>query len=141
MKTVTIFFFSSTTLYEFRIAQLFLSIVSSLAPSVSSSSLPSFSGHFSCRLPILILAFLSVLLRTVSIYIQNCHDQDNDKRQQKEFKYDAFFTRYLSCGGSGSCILRQSDFEGGRQFGLGKPYAWPVPIKTHTNLARMLHSV
>jgi hypothetical protein len=28
------FFFSSTTLYEFWLAQLFLSIVSSLAPSV-----------------------------------------------------------------------------------------------------------
>jgi hypothetical protein len=38
------FFFSSTTLYEFWLAQLFLSIVSSLAPSVSSSSLPSFSS-------------------------------------------------------------------------------------------------
>jgi hypothetical protein len=63
------FFFSSTTLYEFWLAQLFPSIVSSLAPSVSSSSLPSFSGHFSRHLPILILAFLSVLLRTVSIYI------------------------------------------------------------------------
>jgi hypothetical protein len=59
------FFFSSTTLYEFWLAQLFLSIVSSLAPSVSSSSLPSFSGHFSRRLPILFLAFLSVLLSTV----------------------------------------------------------------------------
>jgi hypothetical protein len=45
------FFFSSTTLYEFWLAELFLSIVSSLAPSVSSSSLPSFSGHFSRRLP------------------------------------------------------------------------------------------
>jgi hypothetical protein len=59
------FFFSSTTLYEFWLAQLFLSIISSLAPSVSSSSLPSFSGNFSRRLSILILAFLSVLLRTV----------------------------------------------------------------------------
>jgi hypothetical protein len=63
------FFFSSTTLYEFWLAKLFLSIVSSLAPSVSSSSLPSFSGHFSRRLPILILAFLSVLLHAVSIYM------------------------------------------------------------------------
>jgi hypothetical protein len=63
--SVYFFFFSSTTLYEFWLAQLFSSIVSSLAPSVSSSSLPSFSGHFSRRLPILILAFLSVLLRTV----------------------------------------------------------------------------
>jgi hypothetical protein len=63
------FFFSSTTLYEFWLAQLFLSIVFSLVPSVSSSSLPSFSGHFSRRLPILILAFLSVLLRTISIHI------------------------------------------------------------------------
>jgi hypothetical protein len=35
------FFFSSTTLYEFWLAELFLSLVSSLAPSVSSSSLPS----------------------------------------------------------------------------------------------------
>jgi hypothetical protein len=63
------FFFSSSTLYEFWLAQLFLSIVSSLASSVSSSSLPSFSGHFSRRLPILISTFLSVLLRTISIYI------------------------------------------------------------------------
>jgi hypothetical protein len=63
---ILFFFFSSTTLYEFWFAQLFLSIVSALAPSVSSSS--SFSGHFSRRLPILILAFLSVLLRLVSIY-------------------------------------------------------------------------
>jgi hypothetical protein len=62
------FFFSSTTLYEFWFAQLFFSIVSYLAPSVSSSSLPSFSGHFSLRLPIFILAFLSVLLRMVSIH-------------------------------------------------------------------------
>jgi hypothetical protein len=36
-----VFFFSSTTFYEFWLAQLFLSIVSFLAPSVSSSSLPS----------------------------------------------------------------------------------------------------
>ena len=63
------FFFSSTTLYEFWLAQLFRSIASSLVLSVSSSSLPSFSDHFSRRLPILILAFLSVLLRMVSIYI------------------------------------------------------------------------
>ena len=36
------FFFSSTTLYEFWLAQLFLSIVSSPAPSVSNFSLPYF---------------------------------------------------------------------------------------------------
>jgi hypothetical protein len=47
------FFFISTTLYEFWLAQLFSSNVSSLARSVSNSSLPSFSGHFSRRLPIL----------------------------------------------------------------------------------------
>jgi hypothetical protein len=45
------FFFSSTTLYEFWLAQLFLSIVSSLASSVSSSSLPTFSGHSGNVLP------------------------------------------------------------------------------------------
>jgi hypothetical protein len=49
------FFFTSTTLYEFWLAQLFLSVVSSLAPSVSNTSLPSFSGHFSLRLPTYIL--------------------------------------------------------------------------------------
>jgi hypothetical protein len=43
------FFLSSTTLYKFWLGQLFLSIVSSLAPSVFSSSLPFFSGHFSRR--------------------------------------------------------------------------------------------
>jgi len=59
---VFFFFFSSITRYEFWLAQLFRSIASSLALSVSSSSLPSFSDHFSCHLPILILAFLSVLL-------------------------------------------------------------------------------
>jgi hypothetical protein len=62
-------FFSSTNLYEFWLAQLFLFIVSSLAPYVSSSSLPSFSGHFSRHLPILILTLVSVLLLMVSIYI------------------------------------------------------------------------
>ena len=40
-----------------------------LLRSVSSSSLPFFSDHFSRHLPILILAFLSVLLRMGSIYI------------------------------------------------------------------------
>ena len=59
---VFFFFFSSITRYEFWLAQLFCSIASSLALSVSSSSIPSFSDHFSCHLPILILAFLSVLL-------------------------------------------------------------------------------
>jgi hypothetical protein len=42
ITVIFFFFFSSTTLYEFWLAQLFLFIVSSLAPSVSSSSLPSF---------------------------------------------------------------------------------------------------
>jgi hypothetical protein len=55
------FFFSSTTLYEFWLAQLFPSIVSSLAPSIFISSLPSFSGNFSRHLPILTLAFLFAL--------------------------------------------------------------------------------
>ena len=53
------FFFSSTSLYDFWLAQLFSSIASSFALSVSTSSLPSFSDHFSRRFPILILAFLS----------------------------------------------------------------------------------
>jgi hypothetical protein len=61
--------FSSTTLYEFWLAQLFLYIVSSLAPSASNSSLPTSTGHFSRHLPVLIFAFLSVLLRMVSINI------------------------------------------------------------------------
>jgi hypothetical protein len=63
------FFFSSTTPCEFWLAQLFLSIASSLAPFVSSSALPSSSNHFSRHLPILVMAFLSVVLHTVSIYI------------------------------------------------------------------------
>jgi hypothetical protein len=44
-------FFSSTTPCEFWLAQLFLSVSSSLAPSVSNSSLPSSSDHFSRHLP------------------------------------------------------------------------------------------
>jgi hypothetical protein len=42
---ILLLFFSSTTPCEFRLAQLFLSIASSLAPSVSSSSHPSSSHH------------------------------------------------------------------------------------------------
>ena len=66
---ITFFFFlSSTTLCEFWLAQLFLSMVSFPVPSVSNYLLPSSSDRLSCRHPILILAFLSVLLRVVSIY-------------------------------------------------------------------------
>ena len=54
------FFFSSTTLYEFWFAQLFLSIVSSPAPSVFNFSLPYFPDRSSHHPPILILASLSV---------------------------------------------------------------------------------
>ena len=43
------FFFISTTLYEFWLAHIYPSIVSSLAPSFSSSSLPFFSTHLICR--------------------------------------------------------------------------------------------
>ena len=63
------FSFSSTTLCEFWLAKLFLSIASSPASFVSNWSLPSSSNHSSHRLPVLLLAFLSVLLRTVSICI------------------------------------------------------------------------
>jgi len=59
------FFFSSTTLCEFWLTQLFLSIVSPPASFVSNCSLPSSSSHSSHRLPILLSAFPSVLLRTV----------------------------------------------------------------------------
>jgi len=64
------FFFSSTILYEFWLAQLFLSIVSSPAPSVSNFSLPYFPDRSSHHPPNLILASLSVLLRTVSYSLQ-----------------------------------------------------------------------
>jgi hypothetical protein len=46
LRNIFFFFFSSTTPYEFWLAQLFLSIPSSLAPSVSSSSFPSFLRSF-----------------------------------------------------------------------------------------------
>ena len=65
----SIFFLSSTTLSEFWLAQLLLSMVSFPVPSVSNYLLPSSSNHLSRHHhPILILAFLSVLLRVVSIY-------------------------------------------------------------------------
>ena len=63
------FLFSSRTLHEFWLAQLFLSNSSSPASFVSNYSLPSSSSHSSHRLPILLLAFPSVLLHTVSICI------------------------------------------------------------------------
>ena len=56
---------SSTTLCEFWLAQLFLSISSSPASFVSNWSPPSSSNHP----PILLLAFPSALLHTVSICI------------------------------------------------------------------------
>ena len=59
------FFLSCTTLCEFWLAQLFLFICSSPASFVSNYSLPSSSSHSSHRPPILLLAFLSVLLHTV----------------------------------------------------------------------------
>jgi len=61
--------FSSTTLCEFWLAQLFLSIVSFPASFVSNWSPPSSSNHSSHRLPILLLALPSVLLLTVCICI------------------------------------------------------------------------
>ena len=63
------FFFSSTTLCEFWLAQLFLSISSSPASFISNCSLPSSLSHSSHCLPILLLAFPSVLLHTASICI------------------------------------------------------------------------
>jgi hypothetical protein len=60
-KTDAFFFFSSTTFYEFWLAQLFLSIVSSLAPSVSSSSLPSFSGNKTDAWELHIILFPSLM--------------------------------------------------------------------------------
>ena len=65
---VFFFFLSSTTLWEFWLAQLFLSMVSFPVPSVSNYLLPSSSNRLSRHHPILILVFLSVLLRVVSIY-------------------------------------------------------------------------
>ena len=61
--------FSSTTLCKFWLAQLFLSTVSSPASFVSNYPLPSSWSHSSHRPPILLLAFPSVLLHTVSICI------------------------------------------------------------------------
>jgi len=61
--------FSSTTLCEFRLAQLFLSISSSPTSFVSNWSPPSSSNHSSYRLPIFLLVFPSVLLHTVSICV------------------------------------------------------------------------
>jgi len=61
--------FSSTTLCECWLAQLFLSIAFSPASFVSNYSRPSSSNHSSHCLPILILAFPLVLLHTVSICI------------------------------------------------------------------------
>jgi len=52
--------FSSTTLCEFWLAQLFLSIVSSPVSFVSNWSPPSSTNHSSHRPPILLLAFPSV---------------------------------------------------------------------------------
>ena len=66
---ILFFFFSSTTLCEFWLAQLFLSISSSAVSFVSNYSLPSSSSHSSHRVPILLLAFPSVLLHTFSICI------------------------------------------------------------------------
>ena len=65
---ILLFFLISTSLCEFWVAQLFLSMVSFPVPSVSNYLLPSSSNHLSRHHPILILAFLSVLLRVVSIY-------------------------------------------------------------------------
>jgi len=62
------FFLSSTTLCEFWLAQLFLSMVSFPVPSVSNYLLQFSSNRLSRHHSILILAFLSVLLRVVSIY-------------------------------------------------------------------------
>ena len=54
-------FFSSATLCEFWLAQLFLSIASSPASFVSICSLPSSSNHSSRRLPTLLSAFYNSL--------------------------------------------------------------------------------
>ena len=62
------FFLSSTILCEFWLAQLFLFVVSFPVPSVSNYLFPTSSNHLSRHHPVLILAFLSVLLRVVSIY-------------------------------------------------------------------------
>jgi len=66
---LTVFFFSSTILCVFWLAQLFISISSSPASFLSNYSLQSSSSHSSHRPPILLLAFPSVLLHTVSICI------------------------------------------------------------------------
>ena len=61
--------FSSTTLCEFWLAQLFLSIASSPVSFVSNCSLPSSSNHSSHRLPILLLAFCGLLSSTKFFHI------------------------------------------------------------------------
>jgi len=61
--------FSSTTLCEFWLVHLFLSIAYSPASFFSNWSPPSASNHSSHRLPILLLALPSVLLHTFSICI------------------------------------------------------------------------
>ena len=66
---LTVFFFSSTILCVFWLAQLFISISSSPASFLSNYSLQSSSSHSSHRPPILLLAFPSVLLHTVYICI------------------------------------------------------------------------
>jgi hypothetical protein len=68
------FFFSSTTLYEFWLAQLFFSIVSSLAPSVSSSSLPSFSTVCTTWSNVqILLILLGQFIYFISIFtVNNC---------------------------------------------------------------------
>jgi len=64
-----IFFFSSTTLYDFWFAQLFLSIVSSPGPSVSNFPLPCFLDRSSRRPPIFFPGWSIVSTFHVAKYI------------------------------------------------------------------------
>ena len=59
---------SSSSAVQLFVSFGFLSIVSFPVPSVSNYLLPSSPNRLSRHHPILILAFLSVLLRVVSIY-------------------------------------------------------------------------
>jgi hypothetical protein len=52
------------------------------------------------------------------------------KDSRKSINIINFITKNLSCGGKGSCKVRQNEFEGVRYVGLVKNYARPLPIKT-----------
>ena len=92
------FFFSSTTLYEFWLAQLFLSISSSPASFVSNYSLSSSSSHSSRHPPILLLAFPSVLLHTVSLPGLNiCKQEYLSWTLKKKIMFSSYWWIFECC--------------------------------------------